>query len=783
MKFGKELKQRSVREWEDEYMSYKRLKRIIKKLAVQLKEREDNLLPLPSHPHSPDEDDVDDEEEAALLEAEEAAAARAASAEERELVGGGVLMRDARQEFFEELDKDIQRINTFFIARLDAFDAEYWQLLEGGGSGGPSIEHRRQSSAAAASRNDANIRRLSVSSAASASNPSLAASLFTQPPFLKRSITISNLSLLESRSTAVLQLYRRYLQLLSYSFTNAQGFIKIVKKYDKYGHDSHSAVFHAQLDDQPLVARRTEVEARIEEVEDLYMRVSISRNVEVKKVRQVLRAVQRDVEEGDAEAEPVAKSRHSLLFIALAIIVTLLLSSLPLLPIDEQPAHRCLLLVALVTVLWVTEAVPFFVTSLLIPLLTVLSGILTDANGLPLPADKASKVAFGVMWSDSVVLILGGFSISAAFSKCQYELRVTSYIQQHLGNYPRLFLLAFMLLAAFLSMLISNVASPILLTSLLLPIIRDLQRSSVYARCLLLALAFACNVGGMMSPIASPENAIVLGYLEQNARKHNIDWLQWMALALPLGVLAILTIWAYLCLALLRDQPLPAIPPILLQNEKISKRDVLTLTITSLSLFLWCGLSSFAHHWFGTMATVAIIPLVVFFGSGLLSTADVRGFSWHLILLICGGNVLGEAVRSSRLLALLTDPLIPLLADQGVWVVCLCMIALISVLTSFVPHTVAALILAPVVMEVGAAIHHTHSLVFTLVFMLNLTMSLPISTFPNINSWLVDDDFHRPFLHARDFVRHGVGVTLLMAGMMATIGYTLLRLTFGKSIW
>jgi len=782
MKFGKELKQRSVREWEDQYMSYKRLKRIIKKLAVQLKEREDQLLPLPSHPHSPD-DDMDDDEDTQLLEAEEeaaAAAAQASSIEERELVGGGVLMRDARQEFFEELDKDIARINDFFISKLDTFDAEYWQLLDGGSSG-PSIEHKRQSSAAAASRLDDNLRRASISSS-SPSTPSLAASIF-QPPFLKRSITISNISLLESRSTAVLQLYRHYLQLLSYSFTNAQGFIKIVKKYDKYGHDNHSPAFHQRLDEQPLVARRPEVEARIEEVEDLYMRVSIARNVEVKKVRQVLRAVQRDVEEGDAEAEPVDKNKHSLLFIALAIIITLLLSSLPLLPINEQPAHRCLLLVALVTVLWVTEAVPFFVTSLLIPLLTVLSGILTDVNGIPLPADKASKVAFGVMWSDSVVLILGGFSISAAFSKCQYELRVTSFIQRHLGNYPRLFLLAFMFLAAFLSMLISNVASPILLTSLLLPIIRDLQRSSVYARCLLLALAFACNVGGMMSPIASPENAIVLGYLEQNNRKHSIDWLQWMALALPIGVLAILIIWAYLCLALLRDTQLPAIPPILLQNEKISRRDVLTLTITSLSLFLWCGLSSFAHHWFGTMATVAIIPLVVFFGSGLLNTADVRGFSWHLILLICGGNVLGEAVRSSRLLALLTDPLIPLLADQGVWVVCVSMIALISVLTSFVPHTVAALILAPVMVAVGSAIHHTHSLVFTLVFMLNLTMSLPISTFPNINSWMVDDDFHRPFLHARDFVRHGVGVTLLMAGMMATVGYTLLRLTFGKSIW
>jgi len=183
------------------------------------------------------------------------------------------------------------------------------------------------------------------------------------------------------------------------------------------------------------------------------------------------------------------------------------------------------------------------------------------------------------------------------------------------------------------------------------------------------------------------------------------------------------------------------------------------------------------------MATVAIIPLVVFFAVGVLSVPDVRGFSWHLILLICGGNVLGEAVRSSRLLALLTDPLIPFLSRHDVWVVCLVMLVVIFVMTSFVPHTVAALILTPVVIAIGNAIHHTHSLVFTTIFMLNLTMSLPISTFPNINSWLVDDDFHRPFLHARDFVRHGVAVSLLMLALMSTVGYGLLRWTFGKTLW
>lgn len=44
MKFGKQLKLQSVSEWQEYYMSYKRLKRVIKKLMVQLKEAEEREI-------------------------------------------------------------------------------------------------------------------------------------------------------------------------------------------------------------------------------------------------------------------------------------------------------------------------------------------------------------------------------------------------------------------------------------------------------------------------------------------------------------------------------------------------------------------------------------------------------------------------------------------------------------------------------------------------------------------------------------------------------------------
>lgn len=51
------------------------------------------------------------------------------------------------------------------------------------------------------------------------------------------------------------------------------------------------------------------------------------------------------------------------------------------------------------------------------------------------------------------------------------------------------------------------------------------------------------------------------------------------------------------------------------------------------------------------MGVLAIVPLVAFFGFGVLSKDDFNGFLWNVVMLAMGGLALGEAVQSSGLLA------------------------------------------------------------------------------------------------------------------------------------
>jgi hypothetical protein len=69
-------------------------------------------------------------------------------------------------------------------------------------------------------------------------------------------------------------------------------------------------------------------------------------------------------------------------------------------------------------------------------------------------------------------------------------------------------------------MWISNVPSSVLCVSIALPIVHQLPSGDPFAKALLLGIAFSNNIGGMTTPIASPQNVIAFGWCEQ-ARKNS----------------------------------------------------------------------------------------------------------------------------------------------------------------------------------------------------------------------------------------------------------------------
>ena len=73
--------------------------------------------------------------------------------------------------------------------------------------------------------------------------------------------------------------------------------------------------------------------------------------------------------------------------------------------------------------------------------------------------------------------------------------------------------------------------------------------------------------------------------------------------------------------------------------EPLRVQEYFVLAITAITVILWCA-SAFVLPIFGHLGNIALIPIVAFFGFGILTSEDLRHFDWAIILLLGGGNVL-----------------------------------------------------------------------------------------------------------------------------------------------
>jgi phosphate transporter len=432
---------------------------------------------------------------------------------------------------------------------------------------------------------------------------------------------------------------------------------------------------------------------------------------------------------------PIGKYRcpkwlFSSTFFALITIVAIfaVLLSVDIMKKPEQ--QNCLAMLVFVSLLWATEVIPLFVTSLLIPFLVVVLRIMRseDKPYHRLASPDATRVVFGAMWTPVIMLLLGGFTIAAALSKYHIAKMMATFVLSKAGTKPRTVLITNMFVGMFLSMWISNVAAPVLCFSIIQPMLRNLPADSHFSKALILGIALASNIGGAASPIASPQNIIAL----QNMRP-NPSWGIWFFIALPVCIISILLIWVLLLITF-RPGRGTTMVPIRPMKDKLNGIQYFIIFTTLVTIVLWCT-SHQLEGVFGDMGVIAIIPLVLFFGTGILTKEDFNNFLWTIIILAAGGLCLGKAVASSGLLHTIAKAITDRVSELSIYGVLVVFASLILVVATFISHTVAALIILPLVQQVGAGMKEPHPnlLVMGSALMCSAAMGLPTSGFPNMS--------------------------------------------------
>ena len=418
-------------------------------------------------------------------------------------------------------------------------------------------------------------------------------------------------------------------------------------------------------------------------------------------------------------------------FLALVTILAIFFTLL-FVPILRKPEQQnCLAMLVFVSLLWATEVIPLFVTSLLVPFLVVILRVMrTDEKPYHrLSSKEATKVVFAAMWTPVIMLLLGGFTLAAALSKYHIAKMMATFVLSKAGTRARNVLIVNMFVGMFLSMWISNVAAPVLCFSIIQPLLRNLPADSNMSKALILGIALASNIGGAASPIASPQNIIAL----QNMRPQP-SWAVWFFVALPVCIITILLIWLLLLVTFHPGRG-TTIVPIRPMKDRLNGRQYFIIAVTLITIVLWC-INHQLEEVFGDMGVIAVIPMVLFFGTGILGKEDFNNFLWTIIILAAGGLSLGRAVNSSGLLHEIAKGITERVAHLSIYGIFVVFSALTLVVATFVSHTVAALIILPLVQQVGSGMGdepHPNLLVMGAALMCSAAMGLPTSGFPNMS--------------------------------------------------
>lgn len=260
--------------------------------------------------------------------------------------------------------------------------------------------------------------------------------------------------------------------------------------------------------------------------------------------------------------------------------------------------------------------------------------------------------------------------------------------------------------------------------------LRTLPSDSNMSKAVIIGIALASNIGGMLSPIASPQNVVAMGIMQPAP-----TWLQWFFIVIPVGAVSIVLIWLLLLVSFQPGKG-TTIAPIRPVKEKFTGLQWFVTIVTVATIALWCASHQLEAE-FGDMGVIAIIPIVLFFGIGILTKEDFNNFPWTIIILAAGGLSLGKAVRSSGLLHTLAELVSQKVEGMSLYGVLVVFSGLILVIATFISHTVAALIFLPLVFDVGVAMDQPHPnlLVMGGVLMCSAAMGLPTSGFPNMSKF------------------------------------------------
>lgn len=405
-------------------------------------------------------------------------------------------------------------------------------------------------------------------------------------------------------------------------------------------------------------------------------------------------------------------------------------------------------------VLWVSEWVPLFLVSFLILALEIiwlLPCLVNSGTSLDV------SIFYAAFFSNIILLFLGGFVLSSLMQRYGLDIKFAQAILVKTKGKASTTLLGIIFVCAFLSMWVSNTATTAMMLTIILPLLKRIPVEHPFRIALVLSIPFACNIGGIATPIGTPPNAIALSFLASKSLA--INFLHWMTLTLPFVLFFLFVLWRLL----LGFYPAKGL---VLNIETRDSAKLNASAYGAITIFCVTVIGWFFSSQLGlSTGTVALVPIIAAFWFRLLDVTDFRNLPWDILYIISGGLALGVALTASGLGSVLAN----LLPENANMFVTLLIFSLVAALMSTVmSNTATAGLLIPLVISVDINNSHLMSLILAITLICSMTMALPVTTPPNAIA------FSSRAINTKDM--------LVTGGVMTIIGFIVIS-TVGPLYW
>ncbi|MDR0754605.1 MAG: DASS family sodium-coupled anion symporter [Prevotellaceae bacterium] len=398
--------------------------------------------------------------------------------------------------------------------------------------------------------------------------------------------------------------------------------------------------------------------------------------------------------------------------------------------------YAMLAIFAASVILWITEAIPNYLTSLLVIIAIVLTGVTTEKTAY-------AQLGHPVMWLNILSFVLASMLV-----KTQVAKRFALWFVVHFGKNATRIFLSFIVINIVLSAFISATTAK---AAILLPVFMVIaaiygatggSSRNNFGRNTVLQNLFQINIGASGFMTGSGANLLAVSIIMGAGAE--LGYQEWFVAAFPLCLLIIIIGWIVgtkIIFPLKKEERKPQISGGMqrLKEElhkmgRMKKDEYKAIAIFVGVLFMWAT-KGYIHNISETAvafagAVIALLP----FNAGVVKWNDVD-IPWHLMIFSAGAYTLGAGLDATNIAGTMVDSAFNSLGisnDTPFWILYLMLTgAMLFSALIFQSKTMRALIFIPISTGVAQKFGYpVMSLAFPVALLIEHVYVLPFNSKP-----------------------------------------------------